>query len=208
MEDDLLVLYTKLSLTEKESEDVVIESENLEEVLPRGEKCLFMQLFTGKYFNWEAFKGMMRKIWRTIMGVCFRDLSSTMFLVEFDDVSDKENVLREGPWTFDKHLVLFAEADGRLQVQQIKLETASFWVRLHDLPIMARNVHVGQKLGEKIDIVEEVDLEKGEVEWGEYLRVRVKLNVNEPLLRGSKLSVGGGQSVWIRFSYERLPNLC
>lgn len=36
---------------------------------------------------------------------------------------------------------------------------------------MARNEYVSKKLGEKLGTVEEVDLEKGEVEWGEYMRV-------------------------------------
>ncbi|KAF5463103.1 hypothetical protein F2P56_019045 [Juglans regia] len=73
---------------------------------------------------------------------------------------------------------------------------------------MVRNVFVGKKLGERLGSVEEVDLEKGEVEWGEYLRVRVTFNVTKPLLRGAKLSIGGGESVWIRFFYEHLPNFC
>lgn len=58
------------------------------------------------------------------MGVRFRDLSSVLFLVEFEDSRDKDRVLMEGPWTFDKHLVLLEEVDGRLQVQHIKLEMA------------------------------------------------------------------------------------
>ncbi|KAJ0018155.1 hypothetical protein Pint_10774 [Pistacia integerrima] len=43
-----------------------------------------------------------------------------------------------------------------------------------------------------------VDLEKGEVEWGAFMQVRVMFNVTEPLLRGSKLSIGGANSVCIR----------
>lgn len=64
-EYDLPILYTKLSLTKKESEDVVVEMENLDVVLPCGGKCLFMKLFTEKYFNKEAFKGTMQKVWWT-----------------------------------------------------------------------------------------------------------------------------------------------
>lgn len=71
---------------------------------------------------------------------------------------------------------------------------------------MARNAYVGKKLGEKLGSVEEVDLEKGEVEWREYMRVHLKLKVTDPVLCASKLSLGGGVSAWIRFSYEWLPN--
>ncbi|XP_040991016.1 uncharacterized protein LOC121238254 [Juglans microcarpa x Juglans regia] len=208
MEDDLHVLYTKMSLTEKEGEGVVVDTGDLENVLPSGKRCFFMKLFTEKYFNKEAFIGTMRKVWRTAMGVRFQELSPVLFLVEFENGRDKTKVLREGPWLFDKHLVLLKKMDGRLQVQQVQMTMTSFWVRFHDLPLMAMNVFVGKKLGERLGSIEEVDLEKGEVEWGEYLRVQVTFNVTEPLLRGAKLSIGGGESVWIHFSYERLPNFC
>lgn len=50
------------------------------------------------------------------MGVRFRDPSPVLFLVELENGRDKENVLKEGPWTFDKYLVLLKEVGGRLQV--------------------------------------------------------------------------------------------
>lgn len=44
------------------------------------------------------------------------DLDSTLFIVVFDDVHDKERMKREGPWTFDKHLGLVSEVEGFQQV--------------------------------------------------------------------------------------------
>lgn len=90
------MLYTKLSLIEKESKDVVVEMEKLEDVLPCGVKCLFMKLFIKKYFNKESFKGRMRKVWQAVMGVRFQDLSPVLFLVEFEDCRDKDGVLIMG----------------------------------------------------------------------------------------------------------------
>lgn len=48
-----------------------------------------------------------------MQGVQFHDLNSTLSLVEFDDLRDKERVLREGPWSFHKQLVMVQEVDGR-----------------------------------------------------------------------------------------------
>lgn len=73
---------------------------------------------------------------------------------------------------------------------------------------MARNEFVGWLLGEKIGIVEEVDVDEGEMAQGEYLQVRVTLQVSQLLLRGSIFAIGGGEVVWVCFSYERLPNFC
>ncbi|XP_035543083.1 uncharacterized protein LOC118346304 [Juglans regia] len=150
----------------------------------------------------------MTRAWRPVRGMCFRDLNANLFLVEFEDLRDKERVLREGPWSFDKQLVLVQEVDGSKQVHQIKIQEATFWVRIHDLPLRARNAYVGERIGKKIGKVEEVDLAKGEVAWGEFLQVRITLDVMKPLLRGTKFTMGNGESCWVRFSYERLPNFC
>lgn len=64
--------------------------------------------------------------------------------------------------------------------------------------------HICWKIG---DVVK-VDLDKGELAWGEFLQVRVTLDVRKPLLRGTKFFMGDGESCWVRFSYERLPNFC
>lgn len=63
-------------------------------------------------------------------------------------------------------------------------------------------------MGKKIGLVEEVDLEKGELAWGEFLCIRVTLDILKPLLRGTKFSMWDRDSFWVRFSYERLPNFC
>ncbi|KAJ0095074.1 hypothetical protein Patl1_15894 [Pistacia atlantica] len=71
---------------------VVVALDVLQDVLPYEKKCLLMRLFTEKYYNKEAFKGMMRKVWRTVLGVRFRDLSPDLFLVEVENGRDKEKV--------------------------------------------------------------------------------------------------------------------
>ncbi|XP_040998212.1 uncharacterized protein LOC121244266 [Juglans microcarpa x Juglans regia] len=208
MDDSIQDLYQRLSLTKKESEEIVVVPEQLQDSIIGGDKCLIMKLFTDKHYNKDVFKSTMRKALRLTMGVRFRDLSSTLMFVEFDDRRDKEKVIQEGPWSFDKHLVLLKDVDGRKQVKQIQLTSASFWVRLHDLPLMARNEYVGRLLGEKIGVFEKVDVDEGAIAWGEFQRVCVNLQISKPLLRGSMFSIGGGEPVWVRFSYERLPNFC
>ncbi|KAK7827709.1 hypothetical protein CFP56_030881 [Quercus suber] len=40
------------------------------------------------------------------------------------------------------------------------------------------------------------------------LRVKVRLDVTKRLVRGKKITVEGGESRWVNFKYERLPNFC
>lgn len=178
MELSLHDLYQRLSLTKKETEEVVVAPETLQTAVICGGKCQILHFLTMCHYNKMVFKNMMRKTWRLVRGVKFHDLNSTLMLVEFEDHSDKEKVLREGPWSFDKHLVMLKEVNGWQQVHKITLTTATFWVRLHDLPLMARTGVVGCLLGAKVGVVEEVDVDEDDMTWGEYLRVRVSLQVS------------------------------
>lgn len=169
---------------------------------------MIVKLLTERHYNRDAFKVTMKKAWRPARDIRFRDLNTSLTLIEFEDRRDKDRVIREGPWSFDKHLVLLQEVDGSQQVHQIKLTEALFWVRLHDLPLIARNEYIGNLIGRKIGRVEEVDLEKGEMAWGEYMRVCVCIDVTKPLLRGKKINIGSAEPIWVRFSYKSLPNFC
>lgn len=80
--------------------------------------------------------------------------------------------------------------------------------RLHDLPINARNEYVGNLIGSKIWRVEEVDVEKGEIAWGEYMKIHIGFDVSKPLLKGKKISMGLADPCWVWLSYKELSNFC
>lgn len=122
---------------------------------------MVMKLFTESPYNKEAMKQTMRKAWRSVGRVKSRDLNHSIMLVESIDIRDKNHVIREGPWSFDKNLVMFVEGDGCLQVHQIEFKHALFWIHLHDLPLLALTEPMGRRIGASIWRVEEVDAEEG-----------------------------------------------
>lgn len=99
----------------------------------------------------------------------FHELWRNILLVEFMDANDRQKVLRDSPWSFDRYLVLLKKVDGTQQACNVSLTEASFWVRIHDLPFMDRNTYIGKAIGDSIGHTEEVDLGEGEIEWGEYM---------------------------------------
>lgn len=46
------------------------------------------------------------------------------------------------------------------------MKMASFWIQVHDLPLMARKECIIRVVCVVLCMVEEVDLDYGEVEWG------------------------------------------
>lgn len=63
-------------------------------------------------------------------------------------------------------------------------------------------------VGTALGSVEEVDLDYGEVEWGEFMRIRFTIDITKPLLRHKKINLSLNDPVWVRFSYKRLPDFC
>ena len=43
---------------------------------------------------------------------------------------------------------------------------------------------------------------------GNFIRVRVTLDVSLPLCRGRRITLENGDKAWVFFKYERQPNLC
>lgn len=102
MDLNLEKLCERLLLTEQEEEVLVVEENSLDDARVRRECCLLFKLLTTKHFNKAAFKLTMKKIWLPAKSITIRDLNSTMFIAKFEALWDKEQVKRDGPWSFDK----------------------------------------------------------------------------------------------------------
>ena len=50
---------------------------------------------------------------------------------------------------------------------------------------------VGRKIGSSVGIVEEVDTDGDGVGWGEFLWVKIRVDLTKPLARGRKMWVDG-----------------
>lgn len=80
-------------------------------------------------------------------------------------------------------LIVSREFDGHIQTKNICIDEDLFWIRVHDLPLMAQNEYVSKLIGGALGQLEEIDLVYGEFEWGEFMRLRVSIDITRPLLQ-------------------------
>ncbi|GLT72800.1 hypothetical protein SLA2020_447040 [Shorea laevis] len=97
--------------------------------------------------------------------------------------------------------------NGLIPPTQLEFEKVAFWVRMYNLPLACMGTDIGFKIGSSVGMVEEVDTNEDGVGWGEYLRVRIILDITKPLARGRILKLQGNP-VWIAFQYEKIPKFC
>lgn len=63
-------------------------------------------------------------------------------------------------------------------------------------------------IGSSLGTVEQVDASPTGECRGRYVRVRVALNIEQPLCRGRFVDMGATGPLWISFQYERMPVFC
>ena len=92
-------------------------------------------------------------------------------------------------------------------IENLMFNKVSFWIQIHNLPYSLLSSEVANSLGATLG---EVTLPKDQTEMrgGNFLRVRVAIDVSEPLCRGRRVKFDENEEGWVSFMYERLPNLC
>ena len=130
-----------------------------------------------------------------------------MILFIFENDQEVEKVLSAEPWCFDKHLVIMQKYDKSMAMEELKFEKTRFWVQIHGLPYKFMNVKAAEKVCEVVgNIVPSTD--SAETEGGNFMRIRVEMDVSPPLCRGRVVSMEKGKKSWVNFKYECLPNIC
>jgi hypothetical protein len=207
MTEDMSRLWERFNLMEEEDEEVVALEVEVEPMVNRGNTCVVGKLLADRSVGKEVIKTPLLRAWQPMKGVIFKTLGTNLYLIDFEDECDKIRVMEGRPWTFDGNLVSLADFDGLKPVAELEFEKVPFWVRMYDLPLACMSKAMGFRIGASVGEVLEVDADDEGVGWGEYLRVRIVLDLTKPLSRGRRLKLRD-RSIWITFKYEKIPRFC
>jgi hypothetical protein len=207
MEEVLTEKWGKFSLNGDENEGVSLDLEEIAPMVQRGRFCLIGKLLADRIVPKDFFKVPLLRAWRPKGTASFQVIGGNLFIVDLEYEEDKDRILAGRPWLFDGNLVSLAVFDGLTPLAKMNFDTEAFWVRMYNLPLECMGKETGQKIGASVGVVQEVDVEEDEPGWGEYLRVKILIDLSKPLARGRMLHVHK-QSLWIAFKYEKLPKLC
>ncbi|XP_058764208.1 uncharacterized protein LOC131637617 [Vicia villosa] len=197
--------WKQLAFSKEEEEGITAEADEIceEEVFHR---TLVGRLWTDNSFNARAFTNTMIGAWRLKSPVETHELSKNLFLFRFSTKRDMENVLRQGPWSFDRNLLVLDRVSGEEQPSALNLHYGTFWVRIYDLPLKLRTEAMARKLGGILGSFEEMDHKEAHKN-GRFLRIKATIDLKQPLKRGTVVRFKE-KNLRVHFKYERLPTFC
>ncbi|OMO59975.1 hypothetical protein CCACVL1_24498 [Corchorus capsularis] len=124
-----------------------------------------------------------RETWKLEYTLTVLEVGERVFLFQFEDELERDRVLVNQPWCFNRVLMVFREYDPDLAPETLSFDLFPFWVRIFKLPLSMMTEKIGVVLGETMGTVLDVDLSTGR-----YLRIRVEINVLNPLKDTMKVS--------------------
>jgi hypothetical protein len=170
--------------------------------------CLLGRFLSNRPIHVNSMKVTMANIWRPVKGVKIKETTPGLFLFQFAHALDMEAVLQGGPWMFDNHMLILDRVQLGVQIENIPLHHVDFWVQVHNLPVGLMAEKVGKKLANYIGSFVEYDKNNNTSIWRQYMRLRVRVDVRQPLKKESKVKNQGGEWCIIKFKYERLGVFC
>ena len=200
--EDLANSWRNLSLSEKEGDKLDLKNKK------KGQNfVLATKFFTRRSLNVEAVAKTFRPLWRIRDNFEVSDAGNNCLLFAFQSEEDIQKVLMGEPWSFDKHIVVFQRYNPSIPVEALQFDRVCFWIQIHNLPYSHLTKEVALSVGESLG---PVIMPGDESEWrgGNFLRVRVAIDVSEPLCRGRRVEFDEDKEGWMSFTYERMPNLC
>ena len=150
----------------------------------------------------------MRGAWNPARDVVWRRINPNLFSVLFNCLADWNKAMHQGPWDFRGSALLIQEYDGFSNPKSVKLDRIETWSQIHKLPdgVLKKRAFV-ENMAKRTGEVQEIQIELPNGFVGQFIRVRVKLDVNKKLTRFVSFSKGG-KTEFFQVKYEKLPNFC
>ena len=143
------------------------------------------KLLANRNINKNAVKAIILKVWRTSKGVQIVDLKEKNFVFKFACEGDKKRILELGPWNIEGFPLILKQWHQNMSVDDLDFSSIPLWVQLHGLPIEYMSKENVEEIGALVGEVSEVDFTgSGGVCMSKFLRVKVELKVEDPLLSG------------------------
>ncbi|MBA0868969.1 hypothetical protein Goshw_021310 [Gossypium schwendimanii] len=206
MTEEINKLLEKLKFSEDESTRVMSTREVNN---ARGfESWAIGKIMVTELPNREAMYRVFKSLWFTKEEVDFVALREGAVIVKFGCLEDRSRILNLSPWLFDRCLFSMMPFENGKAIDTYEFWMAPFWLRIYNIPIELMDRQTALDIGNAIGELVAIDWKDRNGGWTEFIRIKVKINVLNPLRRVVKLVDKDGTETIGVLKYERLPDFC
>ena len=191
-----------MSLNDREGGKV-----NLNKEQSSVEYFITTKFLTNRALNIDAVTRTFSPLWRAMNGFKVQNMGDHILLFIFDNKKEVDKIFASEPWSFDKHLVVLQRFENNVPIRELSFTWTAMWVQIHDIPFRYLNRRVAEEICEVVGVVDHTT-STNEMEGGNFMWVRVSIDISLPLCHGQILSLEDGGEVWVKFKYKRFPNIC
>lgn len=205
--EDIHERLAGLGIEDEENTELVFDEE-AEDVTNKFETCLVGRFLTEKNLNTRAMKSKIADIWRPARGINIKELKPGVFLFQFYHMDDMEWVLNGGPWNFDGAMIVLSKIGVGEDPLEVPIIYLQFWIQLFGVPSGLMTEVAGKQLGNFFGSFVSYDPNNNTSIWRECMRVRIIVDVRQPLKRKKKICMKNGPKCIVQCKYEKLRDFC
>ncbi|KAL4367657.1 hypothetical protein GQ457_05G021910 [Hibiscus cannabinus] len=138
---------------------------------------------------------LFRTIWKDDKVQTITEINPIFFLIAFASSSHRDNVLKRGPWVFQKQWFALEPADPACTIHDYAFQYMCIWVRIHNIPLSLMTEALTRSHGACIGKVVMTDTLLEDGNMGEFLHVCVSLDTTKPLRRCVTLSRSNAKAI-------------
>jgi hypothetical protein len=146
-------------------------------------------------------------IWGNPKGFTITETEGGLFHITMDSESDLQRAVKGNPWTIRNCWFVVHQWDRKISPNNMDFKHVQVWIQLWNLPIHCKTVNMGKHLGTQLGKVEDTGL-YDYPQKARIVKIKVSLNVEEPIRPGLFIGNTTDGITWVDFRYENLPMFC
>ncbi|KAI5009769.1 hypothetical protein ZWY2020_011906 [Hordeum vulgare] len=161
----------------------------------------------------DAIRLSLGRVWCPIKGTDCKEVGENLFVFTFNQESGKRRALEDGPWMFEKDLMMVEDYGPRKKSEDYEFNETHIWVRIFNLPLGMMNAESAEEIGNIVGNFVEADVGADGIAMGKFMRATIRMKLDKPIIlpwmmRSTNGANEGEDGAWCRFEYEFLPDFC
>ncbi|OMP00249.1 hypothetical protein COLO4_12802 [Corchorus olitorius] len=164
---------------------------NKEEVSEATKYALIGKIGVDRALNRKGVVGVLQSILSTKDLIDVMEIGENLYGLLFSNKEVMSLALERGPWTVMGHCLSLKKWEVEKSVKELCFDEVNFCIQVHHLPWEMQTMANAEKIGRNVGRILEVE----SLQWGQgigrgFLRIRVAVKVNKPLIGGFSVPKG------------------